>query len=224
MTRLRNSQGASKLVNSFIVEESNGGSNSTTTSCLGPETHSYNSNDPGNSSTGNSSSNNGTASTTSSNDSSNSNNNQSQNTGSGVRAGAIAGAIGGVLLLGALFFLFCRRKGRGDSRDHAPLPNYMMVDPIIIGRAAPGASVNQTHAPSTSTFLAYAKVPPSSRGREITIESTNATGSRVALMAQEEGRGLPISHRTHNTPQVIQHTDGGGVPEPPPAYRDAPKR
>lgn len=216
MTRLRNSQGASKLVNSFIVEESSGGSNSTTTSCLGPETHSYNSNDPGNSS-GNSGA-----------DSSNTNNDQSRNTNSGVLEGAIAGAIGGVMLLGALFFLFCRRKGRGDSRrgrDHTSLPNYMMPDPMMIGHADPGGPVNQTHAPSTSTFSAYATAPPSSWGSEATTtESTNATGSRVALMAQEEGKGLLVSHRTHNALQVMQHADGGGVPETPPSYGDAPKR
>ena len=132
------------------------------------------------------------------------------------------------MLLGALFFLFCRRKGWGDrrrGRDDASLPNYMVVDPILISHAPPGGSVTQTHAPSTSTSTAHTTSPPSSWGCEVTTtESTDATGSRVALMAQEKGRGPLASHRAHGTPQVIQHTDGGGVPELPPVYRDSPKR
>ena len=213
LTCLRNSQGASLLVQAFTVEETDGGSNSTTTNCSGPGTHSYDSNNPN--------SNNSTAST----NIGNSNGENNSKDSNGVRAAAIAGAVGGVMLLTLLFILFCRRKGRGLrfwGRGHHHTPN-STPDPILIGDAATCRPVKQIHIPSVpSGSRHYTKPPISSWDTGVTTtESMDATSSNTVIVAQERGENVPVSRPTNSTPRVIQHRDGGGVAEQPPAYREA---
>lgn len=228
---LRNSQGASKFALKYPIEDVDG-PNITTTNCPGPATHSFNSNNPN----GNSSSSINIASSTASINIGNSTNDHNENsensansanssTGSnGVRAAAIAGAVGGVMLLALLFILFYRRKGRGLGfwgKGHHHTPD-SAPDPVLIGDAATGMPVKQIHFPSGPSGSRYYTKPPISPWDTgvTTTESMGATSSKAAMAAQERGEVSPTS----SAPQVIQHRDGGGVADHPPAYRNAPIR
>ena len=220
---LTNSQGASKVIQSYTVDNTTEGSNSTTggtdTNCPGQGTYSFNSNDP----TGNNS--NSSLTTTASNDSGNNNSGNGtngNNQNGGLRTAAFAGGVGGAILLLVLFLgfiLFRRRNGSGDKRRgrYHQARATDSPDPVLIDSLAAGGSMHQTSAPSTPFVHPYYGRPPSEIG--VPAEST-PSASQKAVETEQNSRALP-SHSVNSDPQVIQHTDAGVVPELPPAYGDA---